>query len=309
MLTRAQSRTDAAGIVGRWQVDRLHEAHTRVLDEITKNHKKVIVFLGVCENLHSLENPLDYPTRAAMLQAAYPNVVCLPIRDRILDTDWSKDLDTSIRTVVPIGEVTLYGGRDSFVSRYSGRFPTIELDALNYASGTEIRKEVGRQVRGSDDFRAGIIYAATNRFPRVFMVVDIAIIHDKKILLGNKTGKPNDWGLPGGFVDGSDPCLEAAARREAFEETGILPESLEYQCSFRIHDRRMGSTDTMLSALFVGRPIVTRLNPTDIEFRKMEWFPVQDVWQNLFKEDSFVYKNHKEMILYVCEKELSNGSL
>lgn len=306
MRTVGQARADIAGVVGRWQVDDLHEAHRSILDEILKHHKKVVVFIGVSENLGSKENPLDYPTRAAMIQEHYPNVICLPIQDKTLDAEWSKDLDRAIRTVCPVGSVLLYGGRDSFVRRYSGGFGTVELDALVHASGTEIREAVGREVIPSADFRAGVIYASANRYNRLFMVVDIAIVKDQQILLGNKTGNRDDWGLPGGFVDANDKSLEHAARREAYEETGILPETLEYVGSFTIADRRMGSTDTMLSACYIGRPVQAAGAIRDPEFAELKWFPITTVMDALMgdDEDNFLYKNHQAMLLTVCEREI-----
>lgn len=157
MRTIVQAHTDVAAIVGRWQVDDLHEAHKALIDEVRAQYKRVIVFIGVSEILGTLENPLDYPSRAAMIQQHYPDAIILPIRDRGCDEAWSHDLDTSIRTVVPVGTVTLYGGRDSFVKHYQGQFQTVELDALRHPSGTDIRAEVAREVRASCDFRAGAL--------------------------------------------------------------------------------------------------------------------------------------------------------
>ncbi len=303
MKTAEQARTDVAAIVGRWQVDNLHAAHLTVLHEMVKHHKKVIVLVGVQENLGSLENPLDFPSREAMIKAHLPQVIVLPIRDRMLDADWSHDVDTAIRTVAPIGSVTLYGGRDSFIKRYSGRFKTLELDCMGHENGTDRRREVGREVLASQDFRAGVIYASANRFPRVFMVVDIALVKGGSILLGNKTGQRDDWGLPGGFVDGSE-TLEMAVRREAMEETGFLPETLQYVGSYRIPDRRMGSTDTMVSALFIGRAIQAAGKISDAEFKELKfWTP--DAIRNGIRDDVFIYENHRGMILDVID-ELEN---
>ncbi len=299
MKTVNQARTDVAAVVGRWQVDDLHAGHYKILDEIVANHKKVIVFVGVQENLGSAENPLDFPSREAMIKEHFPQVLVLPIHDRLLDTDWSKDLDKAVRLVAPIGTVTLYGGRDSFIDRYSGQFSTIELDVLGHETGTDIRREVGRKARSTADFRAGVIYASVNRYPRVFMVVDIAIVEPGRILLGNKTGGQNDWGLPGGFVDRNE-ALESAARREAMEETGFLCETIEYIGSYVIPDRRMGSTDNMLSALFIGHPIQAAGRIQDKEFKDLQWFSIDKLKIDL-NNKQFVYVNHREMIQVVID--------
>ena len=118
MRTKEQSKTAVAGIVGRWQVDDLHDGHQLLLSEVFKHHEKVIIFVGVTHVLGSLENPLDYPTVVPMLQLAYPTATVLPIANHGSDEIWSQNLDSLIRTVAPIGKVTLYGGRDSFINKY-----------------------------------------------------------------------------------------------------------------------------------------------------------------------------------------------
>ncbi len=47
MRTIEQAAADVGVIVGRWQVDDLHEAHTRLIEEVRAQHKKVIIFVGL----------------------------------------------------------------------------------------------------------------------------------------------------------------------------------------------------------------------------------------------------------------------
>lgn len=295
MRTAEQAKTDVAGIVGRWQVDDLHAGHKALIDEVRSQHRKVLIFVGVSDVLGSIENPLDYPTCAAMISAHYPDVVVLPIRDRICDKAWSKDLDHLIRLAAPIGEITLYGGRDSFTQHYVGKFRTIELDALRYPSGTDIREEVGREVRASSDFRAGVIYSTFNQYPRLMMVVDVAALHGDRILLARKEGELTVR-FPGGFVDAADGSLEAAARRECQEETGVFPESLDYLGSFPIPDGRMGARDAMLSAFFLGHVMQGGQIKTSEELQDAAWVPVQELRQLKW------YPNHAPLFEALCKK-------
>jgi bifunctional NMN adenylyltransferase/nudix hydrolase len=105
-------------------------------------------------------------------------------------------------------------------------------------SGKEVRGLISDQVRASEDFRAGVIYAAHNKHSSTYPTVDIAIVNEKnQLLLGRKSDDlANKWRFLGGFVDPTkDRCLEDAARREANEETS---HSLEFDSEFKY----LGST-------------------------------------------------------------------
>jgi bifunctional NMN adenylyltransferase/nudix hydrolase len=296
MRTIEQAKTDVAAVVGRWQVDDLHAGHKELLDSIREQHRKVIVFVGVPDILGAVENPLDFPSRAAMILQHYPDFTVLPIRDCHGNEEWSERLDFLVRTVAPVGEITFYGGRDSFITHYTGRFKTIELDALRHPSGTDIREEVGRTVRASSDFRAGVIYSAFNQYRKVHMVVDIAVIRGDNVLLIQKPGEKS-VGFCGGFVDASDSCLEAAARREAVEETGIFPEYVEYQGTFIIPDRRMGKNDTMMSAFFIGKTMTnTMIKVCKEELAGAEWYPIAELRKLSW------FPNHVPMFEVLCKK-------
>jgi 8-oxo-dGTP diphosphatase len=68
----------------------------------------------------------------------------------------------------------------------------------------------------------------TYEYPRPALTVDVAVFRgaagDREVLLIQRAQEPfaGMWALPGGFVDEDEP-LEAAARRELLEETGLDP--------------------------------------------------------------------------------------
>src|SRR3990167_4679146 len=257
-------------VIGRFQVETLHNGHRYLINNALRNHKRVIVFVGVAPIVLTRHDPLDYPTRERMIRQEFPDVITLPLYDCSSDETWSKQLDTLIKTVVPnVSSAVLYGGRGSFVPHYCGQHKAIEVDSeISYQSGTEQRKEIGKIIRGNPDFRAGIIYATQNYFPYVKMTVDIALIKREKrdtsgyvvddkginILLGRK---PNEskWRLPGGFVDPTDKSLEDAACRELKEETSVYAETkhLKYIGAYRIDDWRFVKTDEVkiMTTLFM----------------------------------------------------------
>lgn len=305
MRTIEQAKADIGVIIGRWQVDDLHEAHIALINEVSKNHKKVIIFVGLSDILGGVVDPLDYPTRAAMLLGRNPHVTVLPIQDVSCDQEWSRNLDDAIRSVCPVGQPLLYGGRDSFIAHYNGQFPIVELDALHHPRGTDIRKEVGREVRASSDFRAGVIYSTFNQYKRLMMVVDVAVVHELSgrgrpysnavVLLGQKKG---DLGFrfPGGFVNVGDASLEAAARREVREETGVFPETVEYLGSFPIPDTRMGPRDGMMTAFFLGHVVSGGPIKVGDDLDTAEWISVDKLRSIRW------YENHIPMFEVLCKE-------
>ena len=76
----------------------------------------------------------------------------------------------------------------------------------------------------------------TYDFPRPAVTVDVVIVtHEKKprVLLIRRKHDPfrGIWAIPGGFVE-MEETLEAAARRELFEETGVRASKLEQLHTF-----------------------------------------------------------------------------
>ncbi|HDS17200.1 MAG TPA: NUDIX hydrolase [Proteobacteria bacterium] len=61
------------------------------------------------------------------------------------------------------------------------------------------------------------------RYRNPVPTVDLLISYQGGIVLIERRNPPPGWALPGGFVDYGE-SLEAAARREALEETGLLVE-------------------------------------------------------------------------------------
>ncbi len=78
--------------------------------------------------------------------------------------------------------------------------------------------------------------AAVRRYRNPFPTVDIIIAIDDKIVLIERRNPPAGWALPGGFVDYGE-SLEAAATREAREETGLELADLKQFRAYSAPDR------------------------------------------------------------------------
>ena len=156
-------------IVGRFQVNDLHDGHMELFRQVRARHKTVVVFVGVHPAGLTVDHPLDYPTRKAMIQAKFPEFIVLPLRDTQDDDSWSSSLDYALSGVADFGDITLYGGRDSFVPHYHGRYKPVELTLMPDVAaikGTDIRNAISNRVIESADFRAGMIYAAAHLWHR-----------------------------------------------------------------------------------------------------------------------------------------------
>lgn len=272
---------DVGIIVGRFQVPDLHDGHRDVIDYVCDQHDKVIVFLGVSPIKATAENPLDFQARRQMLEAAYPERLdVLYINDMNSDELWSRNLDDQISHLLTASQTALlYGGRDSFISHYSGKHPTQELEAEDKVSGTEIRKEVGKKrTKASVEWREGATWSAFARFPATYPTVDIAIFNEDKsmILLGRK---PHEdlWRLPGGFAEPTSESFEQDARREAEEETNLSITDPEYIGSFKIDDwRYRGERDKIKTLLFRAKRQFGEPKAGD-DLDEVKWFDVNDL--------------------------------
>lgn len=244
-------------IVGRFQVTDLTEGHMELFRQVRRNHKTVIVFVGVAPASLTQNHPLDFPTRKIMIQAKFPEFIVLPLRDTRDDESWSEQLDYAISGIADFGDVTLYGGRDSFVPHYHGRFKPVEL-ALSVdasISATDNRKEHSNKVLDSSDFRAGMIYAIHHLWPVTLMMVDVAILsYDRSEVLLARKPNENKWRFVGGHVEARKGSIEKNGRLEAMEEAGVDLIDQEYVGSAIIDDWRYRVSDrSVMTALFAGR--------------------------------------------------------
>jgi len=279
-MKKAESPTADVGIIiGRFQIHELHEAHTDLIQSVCNEHHKVIIFLGLSPVLVTQNNPLDFESRKQMILEKFPNVNVLYIKDQKSDKEWSKDLDEKIKDLVsPNQSVTLYGGRDSFIKSYLGKYFTQELVQERYISASEIRKGIGKRVKNTPEFRAGVIWGSYNQYPKTYPTVDIAILNEDKtkVLLARKP-KEDKYRFVGGFADPKSSSYEQDARREVGEETGIEVSDPEYIGSFFVDDwRYRNEVDKIKTLFFVCKYTFGKPEAND-DICEVRWFDIKKI--------------------------------
>lgn len=251
--------TDVAVVIGRFQVNELHEGHLALIKAAQQRHPHLLILLG-CKPAgvpQDKDNPLDYKTRQTMLGNYFPEAIILPIHDCREDLEWSQRIDQAIATAYPAEAATIYGGRQSCLPHYQGRHHKRELDLGQETwSGTEHRRAIFDKPPLNDpQFRAGVIFAHAGGRKRQDWAVDAALTRERDgnldLCLVKRNTEPG-WRFPGGFVEGSDPDLASAAKRELAEETGLGSEATAaYVQDFIIDDWRVKGSNAMIrSALF-----------------------------------------------------------
>lgn len=288
-------------LVGRFQTDEIHEGHVKLLNYVQQKHPNMIILLGIIDSPANRLYPLNYQVRELMIRQYCPSATILPVFDRADDEVWSKQVDDLIGTVFQGQETILYGGRDSFIPHYKGRFKTQEIYFGDDDSGTANRKQIAQKPRSTADFRAGIIYAMENLMPRIYLTVDIALVKDsKQVLLGRKPHE-NKFRFPGGFVDFKDESFENAARRELYEETRVTCEAgLTYIGNYSINDWRVKGTDDVKNmTVFYLAPYAFGEPKGSDDLETVQWFDIATC-KNEIMED------HKHLLV-ALQKFMEKG--
>ena len=288
------SKYSVGVIVARFQVHELHEGHHYVIKQVTKNHKKTIIFLGVPKFVGTKKNPLDFDTRKKMVQTHYPDAVIVALPDNASNTRWAQELDKRIREVYAHGDVLLYGSRDSFIPYYinnGGKFQTKELKQLGTFTGTDVRKMISEEVKNSVDFRSGVIYHAYNLFPRVIPTVDIAPLNEDstQVLLAKKY-EEDKFRFIGGFVLPSDSSITTSLRRVYYKETGgnSEPNDFKFLDQVKIEDwRYRGEDDKVMTSFYTCKSAWGSITPSD-DIMELKWVDIDEKWMkdNMVEEHS-----------------------
>jgi 8-oxo-dGTP pyrophosphatase MutT (NUDIX family) len=269
-------------IVGRFQIDELHQSHIDFINSVYDSGVNQVVFLlGVPALVGTKRDPIPYDLRAKMIQVAFPDATVMPIFDMESDDDWSAQVDFLLSKTFPGSKIKLFCSRDGFKPFYKGKFEVIIKESLNSKeSSSQTRSFIKDNPINHQLFRAGIIWATENAWEYSRPAVDIAVVRDSTILLGRKE-KERYWRLPGGMVDQEDGSYEETARRELHEETGLIIEgSLVSLGSFKVNDWRAKKANVSIhTTLFFGQYTFGKEMAAD-DLVELEWFDLNNIDPN-----------------------------
>ncbi|MEM7167161.1 MAG: NUDIX domain-containing protein [Planctomycetota bacterium] len=130
----------------------------------------------------------------------------------------------------------------------------------------------------------------TYHYPRPGLTVDVVVFgldeDDLKLLLvrGGETPQRR-WSLPGGFVR-IDESLEAAARRELVDETGVSDIFIEQLYTFGRVDR--DSRERVVTVSYYGLVNLSEHTVTAAESKDAAWFAIDDMPTLAFDHNEIV---------------------
>ena len=264
-------------IIGRFQTLKLQKKQIDFIQKLLDEHEEVIIFLNITPVKLSKKNPFDFTMRREMIKEIFPNIAIIPLADNPNQKIWNEEVDQKIKEIYPTQEALLYVSKNL----YEGEFEAVEIGEIADLSEKELSKEEADELRGIANFRAGVVFAVSNQYPKVFSTVDVAILRGDEVLLGRKSHQML-FRFIGGFVDPTDDSFEQAAKREAQEETGVEVENLQYVGTARIDDwRYRHEVDKIITTLFTADYVAGDAIAQD-DIAEIKWFKINDLTANDF---------------------------
>ncbi|WP_054638901.1 NUDIX hydrolase [Lactococcus fujiensis] len=140
----------------------------------------------------------------------------------------------------------------------------------------------------------------------IYLGAGVIVYQDNKILLQLRQDNQT-WALHAGGIEIGEE-IEETARRELFEETGLIAEQLDFFGFYSGKDRFMtypnGDQIYMPNAFYLCSKFSGQLMPQEAEVNQLRWFSLDQLPQNIHQPNqrvisdfvNFTLQNKKEMI-------------
>jgi 8-oxo-dGTP diphosphatase len=138
------------------------------------------------------------------------------------------------------------------------------------------------------------------QYPRPAVTVDVVIVTGAvkpQVLLIRRKQDPfaGMWAIPGGFVDMDEP-LEAAARRELREETGVEPDRLEQLHTFG--DPGRDPRGRTISVVYLAQVDVNRVKPqAGDDAAEVGWHDLSNLPPLAFDHDKILARARQKLAI------------
>lgn len=261
-------------ILGYFQCPFLTEKQIKCLADLQSTVDQVAIWIREAPVPCTKRQPFSGKQRTEMFAEFFPSFETRLLSDQKQAKKWSEMLDAEIAQNRGEAHLKLYAEPQIGLRDYVGNevFGILETDfsETDFSHISEAQEIGLKSVSSSVAFRLGILNALKRRYPTAFATVDVAIFRGNEILVGQKPDETK-WRFLGGFVDPTDANHEAAAIREAFEESGVTVEIQKRIGSCRIDDWRYRyEEDQIISTLFQAQYVAGEATPTD-DIARLEW--------------------------------------
>ena len=259
---------DLAVVIGRFQP--FHFGHLALLEHALSVAPRAVLVLGSARGPRMAKNPFTADERIAMIREslepdARARVAFAPVRDYYDEPRWAGAVKAAVAKETA-GRVALIGFRKDDTSSYLSLFPEwseLSLPRQAPIDGTALRRSYFESEAATlpAELRAAVPepvqrflteFRSSAHFQRLrdelraldenraeygvgpFVTVDALVTCAEHLLLIQRGRAPGQglWGVPGGFLEGSERLLSAALR-ELAEETQIDCTDAELRAAFR----------------------------------------------------------------------------
>lgn len=269
----------------------VHPGHWAMVAEAAEKHRDVLIVLGVPRTYELEDNPLNYEIRRQMVLnavSAFPKNTFRVIQSESRNVDYatrSRLFDEMIEALYPDRTVLPYGARESFIDKYTGKFPVHRVETTYFGSGTALREQI--KIRHTRDFRAGIIWTKQNQRSMGFPAIDVLIANrnTNRLILVRKHDE-NGWRFPGVLFDPDrDESYEGAAARCIKKEVPTVSTTSPFVVqSLKIDDWRLKRSRHKIITMLCSAAYSSGDPSPGAGLGEARWFDRSDFCDSLVEE-------------------------